>query len=256
MSFKDHFSGHAAIYRDARPHYSPALFDRLAHLAPRRELAWDAGCGNGQASVALAAHFGRVVATDPSAQQIANAMPHERVEYRVEPAEQPTLPDDCVDLVTVAQALHWFDVERFYAQVRRVARADALIAVWTYAHCRIATGIDALVDDFYGNVVGPYWPPERRHTESGYATLPFPFAPVAIEPFDLEAHWDCAQFIAYLRSWSATQRYRAARGNDPVATLEPALIAAWGDPSLVRTVSWALSIRVGRCHDGGSGHGT
>ena len=132
MTFKDLFSGHAGVYAQARPDYPPALFEWLARQCAGRGLVWDAGCGNGQASVALAAHFDRVVASDPSAAQIAQAGAHPHVEYRVEAAEAPSLPDASVDLVTVAQAYHWFDHERFHAQVRRVAKPGAVIAVWTY----------------------------------------------------------------------------------------------------------------------------
>src|SRR5690606_31583471 len=131
MSFHDHFSGHAAGYAQARPTYPEALFDWLAAQCAQRELAWDAGCGNGQAAIALARHFARVIATEPSAEQVAQAPAHPRVEYRVEPAESPSLADASADLVTVAQAMHWFDLDRFHVGVRRVLRPGGLVAVWT-----------------------------------------------------------------------------------------------------------------------------
>src|SRR5262245_8884531 len=133
--FKDHFSGHAGVYRDARPTYPPALFAWLADAAPDRALAWDAGCGNGQATVALADHFTRVVGTDPSAAQVANAEARADVEYRVEPAEQTSLAAASASIATVAQALHWFDHARYYAEVKRVLKPGGLVAVWAYAHC-------------------------------------------------------------------------------------------------------------------------
>ena len=245
-SFKDHFSSASAAYRSARPHYPAALFEWLVEQVPGRELAWDAGCGNGQASVALAAHFDRVVATDPSAQQIANAEPHPRVEYRVEKGEASMLPDRCAGLITVAQALHWFDLDGFYTQVRRVARPGALLAVWTYGLCSISDEVDPVLDCFYTQTVGPYWPPERRHTENGYAELAFPFEMIEVPPFSMSVAWTLAQLFAYLRTWSATQRYQQANGVDPVMALEPALAQAWGDPERKLAIVWPLAVRAGK----------
>lgn len=246
MSFKDHFSTQSAIYRSARPRYAPALFEWLAQQAPRRELAWDAGCGNGQASLGLAAHFRRVFATDPSAAQIAQAEAAGNIDYRVERAEDCSLESASVDLVTVAQALHWFDLDAFHAQVRRVLRPGGIVAEWTYADCSITPAVDAIKQRLYVDLLDSYWPPERRLVESGYAELDFPFTRLATPAFGLGADWDLAQFLAYLRSWSATQRYLAALGRDPVAELEAEFIAAWEDPAAVRHVRWDLAMRVGR----------
>ena len=246
-AFKDHFSGHAEIYRRARPTYPPALFAWLADAAPDRELAWDAGCGNGQATVALAAHFAHVLGTDPSANQIAAAEPHPNVEYRVEPAERCSLADASASLVTVAQALHWFELERFYAEVRRVLKPHGVIAAWTYADCTTGeAAIDRAKDRLYLDLTGPFWPPERRHVDSGFMTLPFPFVEIAAPSFAMVAHWTAEQFLAYLRTWSATQRYRQAIGVDPVDLIAPELRAAWGDPARVREVRWRFHLRVGR----------
>ena len=175
MTFHDHFSGHATTYREARPLYPPALFDWLAREAPVRTLAWDAGCGNGQASVTLAARFARVFATDPSANQIANAAARPNIEYRVEPAEQCSLPSASADLVTVAQALHWFDFARFFAQAGRLLKPGGLFAAWAYADCRVTPAVDALKDRVYIDLTGPYWPPERDYVDAGYRTIPMPF---------------------------------------------------------------------------------
>jgi SAM-dependent methyltransferase len=246
VNFKDHFSGHAGAYRDARPHYDASLFEWLAKQVSRHELALDVGCGNGQATVALAAHFDKVVGTEPSAAQIANAEANPKVEYRVEAAEACSLPDASADLVTVAQALHWFDHERFYAQVRRVLRPGGLIAAWCYASCSIDPAIDAVTEKLYVDITGPYWPPERSHIDAGYATIPFPFEPVDTPEFDLVAHWNLAEFLAYLRSWSATQRYIKANGDDPVTMLEPEFAAAWKAPGEVKAVRWKLTVKAGR----------
>lgn len=246
-AFKDHFSGHAGIYREARPTYPPELFTWLAQQAPDDELAWDAGCGNGQATVALAEHFRRVIGTDPSANQIAAAQPRGNVEYRVEPAEKPSLRDASVSLTTVAQALHWFDHVRFYAEVKRVLKPGGIFAAWTYADCSTGeTAIDRAKDHLYIDLTGKYWPPERVHVDAGYTTLPFPFVEIAAPPFEMTAHWTLADFLAYLRTWSAAQRYLKANGVDPVSLIEADMRAAWGDPTQARDVRWAFTVRVGR----------
>lgn len=246
MSFKDHFSGHAGSYAAARPRYPGALYDWLAAQCARRELAWDAGCGNGQATVALAAHFGRVIGTDPSAPQIAQAEPATNVEYRVEPAEAPGLEDASADLVTVAQALHWFDLERFFPAVRRVLRPGGVFAAWTYGLSNVDAAVDRVFLRLYEDVLGPYWPAERRHVESGYATLPFPFERIETPGFEMHCDWTLAQYLAYLRSWSATQRYVRERGEDPVAQMGETFAQAWGDVSQTRAVRWPLGLRAGR----------
>ncbi len=247
MTFKDHFSGHAGAYHEARPTYPDALFDWLAAQAPARTLAWDAGCGNGQASVALSSRFAQVYATDPSAPQVANAEARPNIEYRVEPAECCGLADASADLVSVAQALHWFDHARFYAEVHRVLKPGGVFAAWTYSDCRIEQAIDAVKDRLYVDLTGPYWPPERLHVDSGYRTLPFPFTAIATPRFEMCANWTLAQFLAYLRSWSATQRYLKDTGDDPVALVEADLLGAWGDPASRRVVRWDFHLRCGRC---------
>lgn len=247
MTFKDHFSGHAGIYHEARPTYPPALFDWLAAQAASRALVWDAGCGNGQASAALASRFALVYATDPSAPQIANAEARPNIDYRVEAAEHCGLADASADLVSVAQALHWFDHARFYAEVQRVLKPRGVLAAWTYADCRVEPAIDAVKDRLYVELTGPYWPPERAHVDSGYRSLPFPFEEIASPPFAMSMQWTIGQFLAYLRSWSATQHYLRDKGEDPVALVEADLRAAWGNADAPREVRWDFHLRCGRC---------
>jgi len=245
--FKDHFSGHADIYREARPTYPPALFAWLAGQAPDRELAWDAGCGNGQATLALAEHFARVIGSDPSAAQIGNAPPRANIEYRIEPAEVSSLGAASASLVTVAQALHWLDHARFFPEVKRVLKRGGVFAAWTYAD--VSTGeaaIDAIKNKVYVDLTGPYWPPARVHVDAAYRTLPFPFTEIPAPALPMLAHWNVEQFLAYLRSWSATQRYLKAQGHDPVALVEPELRGAWGEAARVREVRWQFHLRAGR----------
>lgn len=245
MSFQDHFSTQASSYAKSRPTYPPALFEWLARLAPGRALAWDAGSGNGQAAVALAAHFERVVATEPSAAQLAQATAHARVSYQQAAETAPMLEDRSVDLLTVAQAAHWFDRPLYYAEVRRVARAGALVALWTYTHCLVTPEIDAKVYHFYDAVVGPYWPPERVHCVNGYRDFDFPFDELEFPITSMELTWDLDAFLAYLDTWSAVDRYRKEQRRDPIPELRGSLLPLWGDSTTPRRIAWPLAGRVG-----------
>ncbi len=245
MSFKDHFSGHAALYAKYRPDYPPALYDFLATLAPTRDAALDCATGSGQAARGLARHFDCVFATDGSVSQLQNAQVHERVRYVANLAEQPAFRDGSMDLVTAAQAAHWFDHPRFYAGVRRVLRRGGVLAVWTYGLARIDPAIDAIVRGFYDGTVGPYWPPERRHVESAYRTLPFEFEELPAPLLQLDLQWDLDALMGYLSTWSAVQRYIKAQQIDPLPELRRRLETVWHSGTL-RNVVWPLHLRVGR----------
>ncbi|MGB9428823.1 MAG: class I SAM-dependent methyltransferase [Gammaproteobacteria bacterium] len=246
LTFKDYFSGHAAAYADARPRYPAELFDWLATLTRNHETAWDCATGNGQAARGLAEHFKQVIATDPSREQIENAFPHERVSYRVALAESPGLESRSVDLVTVAQAVHWFDRPAFYAQVRQALKPGGVIAIWCYGLCAITPEIDALVQNFYTRETGPYWPPERALIDDGYRSINFPFTEITPPALHIEQRWTLSQFLAYLRTWSAVQKYITRNGRDPVIGFGAELETRWGDPGAIRTVRWPLHIRAGR----------
>jgi ubiquinone/menaquinone biosynthesis C-methylase UbiE len=243
-TFKDHFSGHAAAYAAHRPHYPAELIAWVVGLPPRHEVAWDVATGNGQAAVALAPSFARVVATDASVQQLAEAMPHPRIEYRLGTAEHSELADGSVDLVTVAQALHWFDFDRFYAEVRRVLAPGGAIAAWSYNFARVTPGVDHEVDRLRDIVVS-YWPPERRWVDDDYRTIPFAFAEIEAPVFRHSEEWSLDRLIAYLRTWSACQRYLRETGKDAVAVVADDLARAWGDARGSRTVNWPIHLRAG-----------
>jgi ubiquinone/menaquinone biosynthesis C-methylase UbiE len=247
QKFQDHFSAVARRYADFRPQYPGELFDYLVTIAPARSLAWDCAAGSGQATVDLAQRFERVIATDASAEQIGSAKPQRNVEYRVATAEQSGLPDGCADLITVAQALHWFDLERFYAEARRVLKPDGVLAAWAYGINDVeGEAVNEIVQDFYSNIVGPYWPPERKLVEDGYRTIPFPFNEIAPPAFRMEAKWTVEQLLGYFSTWSATNRYIKATGRNPLEPLSEALSRAWGDVTVARSIAWPLSLRVGR----------
>lgn len=245
-SFKDLFGGHAADYAAARPTYPAALFDWLATLASAASTVLDCGCGNGQASVALGERFARVIATDPSAEQIANATRHPRVEYRVASAEASGVADGSIGLVTAAQAVHWFDHAKFAAECRRVLVPGGAVVVWCYGINHIAPAIDAVTRRLYDELTAPFWSPERRFIDDGLRTLPFPFAEFAAPPFEMTLRWTLPQYLAYLRTWSASKKYEIAHGRDPVALLEPEFVTAWADPAATRAVAFPLYLRAGR----------
>jgi SAM-dependent methyltransferase len=252
-AFEDHFGGHAAAYAAGRPTYPGALYDALAELAPGRALAWDVATGNGQAAVALAERFDRVIASDASADQLEQATRHPRVTYV--PARAETSPPAAAgaDLITIAQALHWFAGPDFDAVVRRTIRPGGIVAAWSYGRCTIdratAPEIDAAVDDLHDRIVGPWWPARRAHVLNGYRDLDLPGEPVELPPVDMVVSWTLPRLLAYVGTWSATRRCRdaAVAGHadapaDPVAAIRDRLEAAWGDPGVVRTVRWPLAV--------------
>ena len=244
--FPDHFSGVASGYAAYRPMYPEALFDALADIAPSCAVAWDCGAGTGQASLALAARFSQVIATDASEAQIAQAPAHPRVTYRVAPAHESGLEDGSVGLVTVAQALHWFDADAFHAEAQRVLMPHGVIAEWTYAlldapTCpALAERVNTLDRD-----LADWWPAQRRHVNDGYANIAFPFVTEEIGTFVMEADWTLEQLLGYLGTWSAVNRQRAETGTDALEGFATNAAVCWGRAPLHR-IRWPLTLRVGR----------
>jgi SAM-dependent methyltransferase len=245
-SFKDHFFSHSSGYAAYRPTYPPELVTYLAGLAPRTERAIDCGCGTGQLSVPLASPFTQVVAVDASAAQIAAAQRHERVVYRVAPADRTGEPAGGADLLTVAQAAHWFVLDRFYEEARRVLRPRGVVALITYGILDVDEDIKRLVDHFFFKVIGPYWPPEREHVNSGYRQLAFPFDEVEPPALSIDVSWTFPEFIGYIDTWSAVREAERAVGREPVINFADALARVWGAQHRRRGIRWPLSMRVGR----------
>ena len=244
MEFKDHFSDRAAIYSRYRPTYPDALFDWLSGLVTRHELAWDCGTGSGQAAVGLARHFDRVIATDASAKQIAMASEHASIDYRVAAASESGLGPESFDIVTVAQAIHWFDRERFYEEARRVMQPDAAIVVWAYGDPVLDDpALEAIVHAYNRGTIESYWRPERNLILEELRTISFPFREVIAPSLVLEQDWTLEDLAGYMRTWSATAAYAAAHGGDPVAPVEESLRRAWGDGR--HRIRWPLYIRAG-----------
>lgn len=242
-SFKDHFSSHAASYAEYRPRYPAALFHWLAVVAPGTALAWDAGTGNGQVALGLVSRFARVRATDASEGQIEQAVAHPRISYAVAQYESG-LEAQSADLVTAGQALHWFDADAFCREARRVLRPGGILAVFGYKYSKVTPDVDALVQHHLEMRLSQYWPPEHRTINDEYRGIALPIDELVPPPLELREDWSLAQYIGFLRTWSGTQRFIAARGEEQVLEFERALTEAWGE-SARRAVRWELFVRAG-----------
>ena len=244
-AFKDHFSAVAADYASARPEYPPALFAWIASLVPTPGCVWEAGCGSGQATRDLAVHFEHVFATDPSAAQIAQAHGPANVRFAVEPGELCSLPDASVDAVCVAQALHWFDRDAFFAECARVLRAGGVLVAWGYQDLIVPAELDE-ANEALQAAIHPYWPPERVLIDEAYAGFAWPFPAIDAPDFELTARWTLPRLLGYFSSYSATKRCREATGRDPVALHGPAFAQAWGDPTIARPMRWPMFVHARR----------
>jgi SAM-dependent methyltransferase len=244
--FEDHFSVVAGSYTRYRPSYPSVLFDYLAREAPGRERAWDCATGGGQAAIRLAERFEEVWATDASPEQIENAVSRPNVRYSVAAADASGLEEKSVELVTVAQAMHWLPFEPFYAEARRVLKPRGIVAVWSYDLTEIGPRIDPLIRRLSHEIVGDCWPPERAYVHEGYRTIPFPFDELPAPRVRMTEEWNLDHLRGYLATWSAVWRYRERTGEDALASIDADLRRAWGDASRVRTLRWPLHLRVGR----------
>ena len=245
-SFKDKFTSQSTNYAAYRPGYPENLFRFLAGECRKCDLAWDVGTGNGQAAQKLALHFEEVYATDASSSQIFNAVPKSNIKYAVSNEQAPALKRRTVNLITVAQALHWFDTGVFYAEANRVLKKHGLIACWSYKLFRINSEIDREIDRFYSDTLGKYWDPERRLVETGYRTLSFPFREMRSPHFEMKATWNFDSMIGILGSWSAVANFKKREGYDPVSEITDCLRAVWRNTDQTKEVCWELSMRLGR----------
>ena len=246
MTFKDYFSKQASEYTRYRPNYPAALFKYLAELTPDHQLAWDCATGSGQAALGLTNYFEKIIATDASDKQIANATAHDRVTYVVAPAERTEIISASVDLIVVAQALHWFNLDKFYAEVRRVSKSGGVLAVWSYSLFRITSAIDRLVDKFYTEVVGPFWPAERKFVDDKYQSISFPFEEFTSPAFTMEANWSFAHVLGYIGTWSSVQKFKEQNKADPLEDFARDLKKIWGRPEKEKRIRWPINMRVGR----------
>jgi len=246
VNFKDHFSGHSAQYSEFRPGYPRDLFSWLASLCEERSRAWDCATGSGQAAISLIEYFDAVIATDASANQIADAIQVNGVSYKVAAAENSGITSDSIDLITVAQALHWFDIPAFQLEADRVLKAGGVLAVWTYGLIKPGPGLDETIAHFYSGIVGEYWPFERKMVESGYSQVQLPFAEISATQLEMTESWGIADLIGYLNTWSAVKAYEKDQGHNPINEVEADLLRQWGDADTKRAVKWPLLVRAWR----------
>jgi len=244
--FKDLFSGHATDYSTYRPGYPTELFQYIFSVSAGRDVAWDCATGNGQAARGLLPYFKQIVATDASDQQIANAYPHEKIQYHVATAYDSALQTGSVDTVTVAQALHWFDFPAFFTEADRVLKPRGILAVWCYMVPMITEEINPIIRRFWGEIVGPYWPPERKYVDEGYETIPFPYPLLHSPEFEARHYWDLDRFLGYLCTWSASKRYEQSTHTDPVRLIEPELRQVWNDPDQEKLIHWPIHLKAAR----------
>ncbi|WP_346320111.1 class I SAM-dependent methyltransferase [Chitinophaga sp. YIM B06452] len=242
---KDNFSVHAGKYAKFRPQYPEALFDYLLDLVPERNAAWDCGTGNGQVASRLAQHFNKVYATDISRQQIEQAKPNPKIEYSVQPAEETNFPDRSFDIVTVAQAIHWFDFDAFYREVNRTLKKGGILAVTGYGLLHVTPAVDTVIRRLYVQIVGQYWDRERKYIDENYMTIPFPYTALPSPYFEHTEEWSLEHLKGYLSTWSAVDHYMQDRRTDPVELISDDLKAAWGKESLL-TVRFPILLRTAR----------
>jgi Methyltransferase domain len=247
MSYIDHFGEKSSEYLLYRPDYPENLYCYLAGLAVKRELAWDCATGNGQAAVQLSQYFKQVIGSDINQEQLDVAVKKNNIEYRCWPADKTMLSNGSVDLITVAQALHWFDLDKFYEEVRRVSRYEGIIAAWCYSLGFINDEVDELIKKLYHDILGSaYWPEERRYIDEGYRTIPFPFKKIAAPEFTIEKKVNLMQFIGYLNTWSAVKQYQRMNQDNPINLIFPDLQLVWGDAETERVIQWPIHLLAGK----------
>lgn len=245
MAEKDYFSGHAQLYAKFRPTYPDELYRFIFGHLKSFDAAWDCATGNGQVAKVLSTQFDKVYATDISQQQLDHAAQNDSILYSLQPAEKTTLPDKSVDLITVAQALHWINTNEFYKEAKRIAKSDAWLAVWGYANCTISPVIDQLFQKFYNQTVGAYWDDARKLVEDSYRSIPFPFEEIIAPKFFIRVEWTAEQFAGYLTSWSATQKFIIEKGFNPVSGIMHEIAPHWG---INKPVTFPLFLRMGKIH--------
>jgi SAM-dependent methyltransferase len=242
---KDLFSAKSDLYARFRPSYPRPLFDFLLSLVPARNCAWDCATGNGQVAAVLAEHFEKVYATDISQNQIRNAVARENIMYRVERAEQSSFEANVFDLITVGQAAHWFSLPAFYKEATRSLKPNGIVALFGYYLPSVDRETDEVITTFYRDILRDYWDPERKLVEQRYQTIPFPFEEITFPPLTLSLDWACLEFMAYVGTWSAVQRFEERTGNDPLDLVKEKMNAVWPNGQR-KQVLFPVFARIGR----------
>ena len=247
MDYIKHFNQQSASYLLFRPDYPEALFAYLLNFVNTPHRVWDCGTGNGQAAVALANYFEQVIATDISQAQLDVAPKHTKIRYLCCAAEKTSIKDNSVDLIVIAQALHWFNFDSFYQEVHRVGKKTGLIAAWCYSLGKFDSVVDNIINTLYSDILGDdYWPAERRYIDEQYQTIPFPFTKIKTPDFSIEKKMGFAQLLGYLQTWSAVKEYQKRNHINPLNLVFKELELAWGDLQHQYTIQWPLHLLVGR----------
>lgn len=244
---KDNFSSQADIYAKYRPQYPDALFEYIISFVKEKKLAWDCGTGNGQTAKELSKYFNTVFATDISSRQIEHAEKRPNIHYSVEPAENTSIENNTIDLITVSQALHWFNFEKFYAEVKRVSKPTAVIAAWTYSLLQIDRETDKLIQDYHFKTLEKYWDKERKYVDDGYTTIPFTFKKIDTPEFFIEINWNTEDLEGYFNTWSALQKFIKANNYNPVPALMKEISLNWPD-SEYRKIIFPIHLKLGYVH--------
>lgn len=244
LQFKDYFSQDSNAYQVYRPNYPKSLFDYLSSLVVENNLAWDCATGTGQAAVALSNYFSNVVATDASSEQINNAVLATNIDYQVGRAEQSDFEECSVDLITVAQSIHWFDLKAFYTEVNRVLKPNGVLAIWTYNLLKVSPEIDAIVNQIYYDELGDFWPKERQIIENNCKDIDFPMHSINAPKIEMQANWNFEQFLGYLNTWSALKLKQKSTHKNVIFDYQPQLQKVWQDCDDKKTISWPLTLKV------------
>lgn len=246
MMFKDHFSNQSHLYAEHRPTYPSELFEYLSQIAQNNDLAWDCATGNGQAAIELAKYFKKVVATDASKNQIDNAGKGDNIKYLVCRAEKTSLEKSSVDLITVAQALHWFNLDKFFKEADRVLKQGGILAAWTYNLFKVDKDIDKVINYFYNEIVGKYWPTERKHVENEYTQISIPFKLIKPPEFKIDIEWTRKELLNYLYTWSSVQHYIKKNSRNPLELISQSLESVWEDEDEQKKITWNITIKISK----------
>lgn len=242
---KDNFSEDSDLYLQYRPTYPDTFFDYLKTIQTHSENAWDCGTGNGQVAQKLARLYKNVFASDISQTQLDNAVKLDNIQYSVQQAEKTNFPDNFFDLIIVAQATHWFNFDKFYLEVNRTAKNDALLVIIGYARLRISNELDKIIDNFYFNIIGSHWNKERKYLDENYQTIPFPFEELSVPEFNNTYEWTLEHLIGYLGTWSAVKHYEKDKGVNPVKLIYEDLKKAWGKTEK-NIINFPILLRIGK----------
>lgn len=246
----DHFSSTSKEYSFSRPLYPDTLYKYLSDVTPNKNVAWDCATGNGQAAIGLCKHFKNVIASDASKGQLDYQFERTNIRYEMFPAEKADIGDNSVDLITVAQAAHWFDLDKFYKEVIRVGKSNGILAIWSYGMHQIDKDVDKISArlNVNGDILGKYWPPETNYVKDDYKTIPFPFKEILAPKFEMNVYWSLDDLISYMQTWSAVKRFNNEKKFNPLNLIIDELEKLWGNHEDQKVVKWNINIRIGKIH--------